>query len=100
MMKEYQVIWQREGLSKRYKKYSELKSAQRLIALMTSPEPWKVYGYEGDEAVCCSGHECGCGGKTQRDSFEEKMNGLPKLLNYEIREREVGAWQTHTPPLT
>jgi hypothetical protein len=95
MKKEYQVIWQREGMSKKRKRYATKKSADRFIALMIDPEPWKLYGYDPDAFMCCRGdpEDCGCGGKTYRESFEERRVGLPKLLTYGIQEREVGEWK-------
>lgn len=92
-MKEYRVIWKREGLSQRSRRFVQKKFANRWLMLLTVPEPWDLFDLDGDDYVCCSGHECGCGGQTVRQSFNKRREGLPKLINYGIQEREVGKWE-------
>ena len=96
MKQEYRVVWKREGCSKRTKKFAQKKYADRFVRLLSDPEPWKAYGYKGDDYVCCHGErdECGCGGMTYAESFNQKREGLPKLLEVKIEQREVGSWET------
>lgn len=94
MASEYRVIWKREGMrTKRFRSVSRA-AAERRLALMTSPEPWKFYNppKEGDQQICCSGHECGCFGATYREEAEAKYKEMPKLEWIRLEAREVGKW--------
>jgi hypothetical protein len=93
MKTEYRITWQREGLNKKSKIFQTEEGSKRFYALLTSNEPWKVFGYEGTELSCCSGYECGCEGATIRDSFDTKRDGMPKLLSIKLNSRRVGEWQ-------
>ena len=94
MKVEYRVYWRREGLGKRFRLFATKKGATRWMWLLTNPEPWLAFDHKGDDFVCCQGErsECGCGGQTYRESFEQKSKGIPKLVDYGCQTREVGEW--------
>lgn len=89
---EYRVVWKREGLGQKIKVFQTIKAAKRYVSLLSGDEPWKAFGFSGDSFVCCSGSECGCGGLRVKESFENKMKGLPKLLFVRMDYRKVGEW--------
>lgn len=91
--KEYRVAWKREGQRKKYRRFAQKKFADRWIILLTNPEPWIAFGFDGEDYECCDGVDCGCGGVTIRDCFERRAANLPKLVWYERQEREVGEWK-------
>jgi len=91
-MTEYRVVWQREGLSVKRRIYKRRLSAIRLVRVMTDPEPWKMFGKDGDEFLCCSGRECGCEGVTIAENSKAERERMPALLWYRIESREVSAW--------
>lgn len=96
---EYRVVWKRRGLKRKSKRYMSLKAAERRITLM-GPEPWKALGLDPDER-CCSGLECVCGGRTNRErllddrkgSMYEGDDGMPPLEYAYIEQRPLAAWQ-------
>jgi len=93
-MKEYRVIWQREGSTKKRKVFQSKTGANRWFRLLTDKEPpWNLYNIaDPDEVDCCDGNECGCGGVTFREIFAKKSEGLAKIIHSEIQSREVGEW--------
>lgn len=100
-MKEYRVVWKRESFERdgitsrskqKRKRYVSLKRAERFMRLLTSAEPWKELGQDGDDYFCCSGHECGCGGQTVREAFTAKYADMPPVEFVRLEEREVGKW--------
>ncbi len=89
---EYRVVWKREGLKPKRKRYATLKGAERFM-LLFGPEPWRAFTKnDPDRYECCDGHECGCGGVTYRERAEEKRDGQPKLEYVRLEAREVGQW--------
>ena len=99
MAKEYRVIWKREGLKTKRKRYANKPQAERFMVLM-GPEPWLAqksrWSRKGpDDLKCCSGHMCGCGGMTVREYEEDYRKDLPKLEWIRLEEREVGKWGEH-----
>lgn len=93
-MKEYRVVSQRRGIDKRkVTRYVHLGSALKRVKLMTTKEPWKLFGEKADENHCCSGHMCGCGGMTVREYYEDHYKSLPPLEYVHIEERDVGEWR-------
>jgi hypothetical protein len=60
--------------------------------VLLGPEGWRALGKDPDAFMCCSGHECGCGGETNREHFEAQREAIPKLIDAWIEVREVGAW--------
>ena len=94
MTMEYRVVWMREGFrKKKVKRYSRRSSADRLIGLLSSPEPWKFTGKDPDEYECCDGIDCGCTGRTVREAAINQRQSLPKLLSVSLETREVGEWR-------
>ena len=91
-MNEYRVVWQREGLKPKRKRYATLAAAQRFMGLL-GPEPWVVLGKDPDALWCCSGWECACRGVTNRQNSEDQRANMPKLLSVRLDEREVGPWR-------
>lgn len=92
-MFEYRVTWKREGLSPKRKVYARRASAERRIALMTSPEPWRVYSSDPDEFFCCSGNYCGCGGISVRENAEAVRSALPPMEYVRLEVRTVRDWR-------
>lgn len=90
--KEYRVVWKREGCGRRVKIFALLKSAERRVSLMTSDKPWEAFGKKAEEYNCCSGRECGCGGQTVEQTFNQVRSSIPKLIFVEIEERPIGSW--------
>lgn len=93
MKTEYRVVWKREGLGQKSRKFSRLRFAERYQSLLTSDKPWEVFGVDGDAYECCSGYECGCGGMRVKESWINNRKHLPKLLSVKIQSREVGDWK-------
>jgi hypothetical protein len=89
---EYRVIYKREGLKPKRKRYVSLKVAERFVRIL-GPEPWEVFGKKADDR-CCSGLECACGGLTERERQSEYMKDVPPLEYVRIERREVGKWTT------
>ena len=92
--REYRVVWQREGLRRKVKRYATLRAAERFMVLL-GPEPWSALGKSPDALWCCSGYECecGCGGTTVRQLSDEQRKRMPALLSVQMETREVGAWR-------
>lgn len=98
-MKEYRVVWKRQENRRKVKRYATRPRAERFIALMTSPEPWKLFPtyahMDPDKPYCCEGgpySECACGGLTLREHFASFRKDLPPIEYVHIEEREVGKW--------
>lgn len=86
---EYRVTWQREGLPKKRRFYQTRPPAERLIRLLRGelrhPNP--------HDYACCSGYECGCGGVTNAQAWEERYGSMPRLVIGPVLEsRPVGVW--------
>lgn len=97
---EYRVVWKREGLRPKRKRYVSRAKAERFM-LLFGPEPWRVYSKKDPDAYeCCPGtahYECGCGGLTVREAAERARDGQPKIEYLRLDVREVGEWRA-TPP--
>ncbi len=91
----FRVVWKREGLRSKAKRYVNRGNAERLMNILTSPEPWKFYvkPAEADDYACCDGHECGCGGVTVKEESDEKHKDLPKLEWVRLETRSVTPWK-------
>lgn len=73
MKYEYRVVRERAECKKSYRRYATLAGATKRLELLTSKEPWKLMGDgEADDFMCCSGFECGCGGMTVKESYEQR----------------------------
>lgn len=95
---EYRVVWKRDGLDVKRKRYVAKARAETFLAILTATEPWLLLReYQGrgpDSYECCAGHECGCGGQTIREFFAEKYGDQPALLWARMDTREVGDWRS------
>lgn len=94
MSAEYRVVYQREGHRRKAKRYATLRGAERLLAILTSDEPWRAWDPNAgpDDLVCCRGHMCGCGGETQRERSDRERATIPALEFVRIESRSVGEW--------
>lgn len=95
-MNEYRVIWKREGMRVKRKRYANRVMAERFLKIL-GPEPWTAFqsrwNRKGpDDLLCCDGHECGCGGVTVRQHHEEARKTIPPIEWVRIEQREVGKW--------
>jgi hypothetical protein len=92
---QYRLSWLREGNKPKHKKYRSMKPVNRMLALLTSPEPWVVIGRDPDDRMCCSGYECACSGQTVRDEMLARREGLPPILWTKVAKRTVTqtAWE-------
>lgn len=95
---EYRVTWKREGWPSKRKKFARKAMAERLLLLL-GPEPWKAWGKNPDDLVCCTGFfggdSCGCGGLTFREQSAEMRLNFPALewVRLDSRRVEVSEWQ-------
>lgn len=95
---EYRVVWKRRGMNRKSKRFQSLKAAQRRVLLL-GPEPWLALGLDPDER-CCSGLECGCGGRTNRENLLAQRNTpihpdagpMPEIEYIRIESRPLGDW--------
>jgi hypothetical protein len=106
MKKEYRVVWKWSAYPAfdcennpitvnprpKMKRYSTRRGVERFMLLL-GPEPWKYFGANPDDYVCCSGRECGCGGLTYREQAEGKR--FAEIEYIRLEEREVGEWVKH-----
>ena len=75
-------------------------AAERLVRLLSDPEPWRVHNPDAspDDYFCCAGDgaECGCKGITMREETEHRRAGYPPLLSVKLEERavEYGRWES------
>lgn len=90
---EYRVVWKRQGLKQKAKRYATLKGANRFMDLL-GPEPWKAFGKEAEEQYCCGGYQCACGGMTWKQHLEfHKKSGQPEIESIRLEKRNVGEWE-------
>lgn len=100
---EYRVIWRRidSGRPKR-KRYASKKSAEKMLALLTTKEPWTLLaGFERkgpDDYFCCNDPTCGCDGVSVREYFDGKYKDMPPIEYARIEQREVGSWSLPPSP--
>lgn len=96
---EYRVVWKRRGMDRKQKRYQHLQAAERRMLLM-GPEPWRALDLDPDEQ-CCSGLECGCGGRTHREILLAARNNprypddspMPPIEYIHIERRPLSAWE-------
>jgi hypothetical protein len=94
---EYRLVWQREGLEPKEKKFSNKKRAYDRAMVMTSNEPWKYFGSPsdrlrlGDEYFCCADPNaiCKCGGRTLREDAIYRRAHMPPLVWLRVDRRVV-----------
>jgi len=91
----YRVISVRADGGRKVKSYQSMTAVQDRVGRLSSPEPWRFWGgnmernREGDELVCCSGYECGCGGQTLAQHCAEERAKLPALVSIAVEKRQV-----------
>jgi len=92
-VKEYRVVWKRNGLKEKRKRYQNKYRAEHFIKIL-GPEPWTAYGVNPDESMCCDGSMCGCGGETYREHWLGKRKDMPPIeyVRLELREVQRGDW--------
>jgi hypothetical protein len=93
---EYRVVWKRKELSRKTRRFRSLKTAEKFRGVLTAgstEERLLLLGKDPDAYYCCDGHECGCGGETNRESEEHYADGMPLLEYCVIEERPVGPWE-------
>lgn len=100
MSVEHRVVWKREGLRRKAKRFVRRRNADYFVELLTSTEPWKhIADYKDvdpDDYVCCAGtsrDECACGGETIREHFGRLRGNMPSIEYVRIETREVGPWR-------
>lgn len=89
---QVRVVWKREGLPRKTRNYETERGATRFLTLLGS-EPWRSYGREPGDLVCCSGHGCGCGGKTMKQRSDYERESMPALEYARLEQREIGPWE-------
>ena len=98
---EFRVVWKRRGMDRKTKRYATLKAAENRVLFM-GPEPWLALKEEPDDRHCCSGYECGCGGKTWREYLLEQRTegkfgaddgGMPDIEYIRIERRALSPWE-------
>ena len=97
MAKQYRVVSKRTGCRTKAVEYARRSSALRRMTLF-GPEPWKAWGQEPDELMCCPGNMCGCGGVTNREQHEAIRENMPRLEWIRLEVREVGPWEVDPEP--
>jgi hypothetical protein len=97
---EYRVVWKREGLRRKARRYARLASAERHLNMLTSDEPWRFYPEPVDDPDerCCDGRECGCYGETERQRVEAMRAEMPPMEYARIETRPVGEWSEASAP--
>lgn len=98
-MREFRVVWKRDGQRQKIRRYSSRTGALRRLNLLTSDEPWKWYSKprNPDDYYCCPGGpswECGCGGQTVRQFAQRFRDDLPELEYARIDSRKISEWET------
>ena len=92
---EYRVVWSREGIGRKVKRFATLKMATRRMILL-GPKPWMAYTNDHNSLWCCNGYQCNCGGLTAQAYFEKMRDSYPKVESVHIESRSIGEW-TATP---
>ncbi|MDX9913250.1 MAG: hypothetical protein RBS77_01570 [Candidatus Moranbacteria bacterium] len=83
----YRVVSKREGIRPKIKTFATLKAAQKRIALLTDPEPWKVLGAGPDDIFNTDTMQT-------YGEFTDAIRGdMPALEWVRLERREVSPWQ-------
>jgi hypothetical protein len=90
---EHRVVYKREGTRRKEKRFVRLATAQKLVHLLTSDEPWTAYGRSADAMACCHGWECGCEGLTVKQESDAARANYPPLEYVRIERRMVCDWE-------
>lgn len=91
MKTEFQIRWKRVGLVPKARTFKTRKGANHMLTLL-GPEPWKAWGQEATDHLCCSGFECGCGGVTVAEETERRREEMPVIEWIQVRVRAVNEW--------
>lgn len=97
-MREHRVVWKREGSRRKFKVFARLKTAQKLIRLLTSAEPWREWCADGSVYFCCSGYmdggeRCPCEGATIAEEALRSRAAMPTLEYVRLETRTVSDWE-------
>ena len=92
MKKEYRIVWEREGIRRKTKRYRSLKMLKRYVRLLKNDRPWEIFNLDKDDNYCCGGHECGCQGETVEEHFQNRYVEIPDLEYLYLESREIGEW--------
>jgi hypothetical protein len=101
----YRVAWQREDqVAPRARNCGNSRAkAERCLAFVQGRYEDAYPGKKADAYWCCSGYQCGCGGKTWAEKWTEMAEGpadspLRPLLWSRIESRQVALWQPAPEP--
>jgi hypothetical protein len=92
-VREYRVVWKREGCRKKVRTFATRRGASRQLARL-GPEPWTAYGKGPDDLRCCKGYGCGCDGLTEREWAESLATEMPPLEFVRLESRPALPWKT------
>lgn len=98
MRTDYRVAWQREGnVSPRSRRCgNSIAKARRCLAFVEGRYSEAYPNSKQEGYVCCSGWECGCGGKTWADRWAELAENaadMGRLLYVRIEARQTSPWK-------
>jgi hypothetical protein len=95
MRTQYRVTWKRAGRSERRKTFPNAALLHRFL-LLIGPEPWRAYhDGSGHAFACCRGHDCSCGGRTDREvavARRAELNLTP-LQWIRVESRQVSLYK-------
>jgi hypothetical protein len=96
MRTEYRVAYKREGLNPKSKDCGNSRArAERSLAFFQGRYQESYPDSKPDAYVCCSGYQCGCGGKTWAERWAEMAESIadyPPLEYVRIETRQVPRW--------
>ena len=89
---EYRVVWKREGLRTKSRRYARVGQAERYLQIVEGRMA-EATGLNPEAAACCDGWQCGCQGQTNAEVWAEVAARVPPLEWVRIEARPVGAWR-------
>lgn len=95
---EFRVVWQREGFTKRSKRFRSRAQAERK-ALILQGRVAEATGEDPNAYACCPGtrdYWCGCGGITKGEAWAQTARQVPPLVYgpvIETRTFSATAWE-------
>ena len=103
---QYRVTWLRKDLTVRHRNCGNSRAkAERCVAFVEGHYQAAYPDRKPDAYWCCSGHECGCGGLTVAQKWEEfaawtDRDGMPPapLVFVRIETRTVEPWKPTESP--
>lgn len=91
--REYRVVWQREGATKR-RTIRQTEAAAQRFALVLQGRLAEATGLDPDGYSCCDGYECGCGGRSRAQDWAAATSRIASLIYGPVIEsRSVGSWE-------